>query len=223
MNVLGYTRRIKFILEEGVYLKVENRRMGYIRVSSKDQNEERQVAAMKNNGITERDIFIDKVSGKDFQRENYQLLKRILRPGDILYIHALDRFGRNKDQIVQEWNDITKNIQADIVVLDMPLLDTTQYKDSMGTFIADLVLQILSWMAQEERDRIRKRQREGIDTALQQGKTFGRPRFPVTESLREAYLEWKNGEITATQAMKQADVKKTTFYKLVKQMDENLT
>lgn len=201
---------------------MESRRLGYIRVSSKDQNEERQLTAMREKGITERDIFMDKVSGKDFQRENYQLLKRVIRPGDILYIHSLDRFGRNKNEIVNEWNDLTKNIRADIVVLDMPLLDTTQYKDSMGTFIADLVLQILSWMAQEERDRIRKRQREGIDTALQQGKPFGRPKFPVTESFREAYQEWKEGKITATQAMKQAEIKKTTFYKLVKQMDDNL-
>lgn len=201
---------------------MESRRLGYIRVSSKDQNEERQLTAMREKGITERDIFMDKVNGKDFQRENYQLLKRVIRPGDILYIHSLDRFGRNKNEIVNEWNDLTKNIRADIVVLDMPLLDTTQYKDSMGTFIADLVLQILSWMAQEERDRIRKRQREGIDTALQQGKPFGRPKFPVTESFREAYQEWKEGKITATQAMKQAEIKKTTFYKLVKQMDDNL-
>ncbi|RSL29699.1 recombinase family protein [Salibacterium salarium] len=202
---------------------MESRRYGYIRVSSKDQSEERQVAAMKQNGINERDIFVDKVSGKDFNRENYQLLKRILRSGDILYIHALDRFGRNKDEIVQEWNDITKNLQADIVVLDMPLLDTTQYKDSMGTFIADLVLQILSWMAQEERERIRKRQREGIDVALEQGKAFGRPKAQITDSFRAAYSEWKEGRITATQAMQEANVKKTTFYKLVKQIEEQPT
>jgi len=200
---------------------MENRQYGYIRVSSKDQNEERQIAAMKQNGINQRDIFIDKVSGKDFQREQYQLLKRILRPGDVLYIHSLDRFGRNKEEIVQEWNAITKELQSDIVVLDMPLLDTTQYKDSMGTFIADLVLQILSWMAQEERDRIRKRQREGIDLAMQQGKTFGRPKAQITDAFMEAYDEWKNGEITATQAMQQARVKKTTFYKLVKQVEES--
>src|SRR5699024_2952253 len=123
---------------------MENRTYGYIRVSSKDQNEERQIVAMEAQGISQSDIFIDKVRGKN------QLLKRILRPGDLLYIHSLDRFGRNKDEIVQEWNAITKELQADIIVLDMPLLDTTQYKDSMGTFIADLVLQILSWMAQEE-------------------------------------------------------------------------
>jgi DNA invertase Pin-like site-specific DNA recombinase len=126
-----------------------------IRVSSKDQNELRQLEAMKEKGIDERDIFMDKQSGKDFKRVQYQLLKRILRKGDVLYIHSLDRFGRNKEEILQEWNDITKNIQADIVVLDMPLLDTTQFKDSLGTFIADLVLQILSWMAEDERNRKR--------------------------------------------------------------------
>lgn len=198
---------------------MENRHYGYIRVSSKEQNEERQIAAMREQGIDNRDIFIDKVSGKDFQREQYQLLKRILRPGDVLYIHSLDRFGRNKEQIVEEWNAITKELQADIVVLDMPLLDTTQYKDSMGTFIADLVLQILSWMAQEERERIRKRQREGIDVAMQQGKTFGRPKAQITDEFMSVYDAWKKGELTAVQAMQQAQIKKTTFYKLVKQLE----
>src|SRR6476660_10439654 len=140
---------------------------------------------MKEKGIDERDIFVDKQSGKDFHRDQYQLLKRILRKGDVLYIHSLDRFGRNKEKILQEWNDITKNIQADIVVVDMPLLDTTQFKDSLGTFIADLVLQILSWMAEEERDRIRKRQREGIDLALQMGVTFGRPKAKITEEFKK--------------------------------------
>lgn len=151
---------------------MNGRKFGYIRVSSKDQNELRQLNSMKAIGIDDRDLFIDRQSGKTFNREQYQLLKRMLRKGDILYIHSLDRFGRNKEGILEEWNDITKNIQADIVVLDMPLLDTTQFKDSLGTFIADLVLQILSWMAEEERERIRKRQREGIDAALQNGVTF---------------------------------------------------
>jgi DNA invertase Pin-like site-specific DNA recombinase len=135
---------------------------------------------MKKLGLRERDIFIDKQSGKDFESAQYQLLKRIIRKNDVLYIHSLDRFGRNKEEFLSEWNEITKNIQADIVVLDMPLLDTTQYKDSLGTFIADLVLQILSWMAEEERDRIRKRQREGIDVALQNGTVFGRPKITIT-------------------------------------------
>lgn len=198
---------------------MENRYYGYIRVSSKDQNEERQMSALREKGIHQRDIFVDKTSGRHFEREQYQLLKRILRPGDVLYIHSLDRFGRNKDEILQEWNEITKELQADIVVLDMPLLDTSQYKDSMGTFIADLVLQILSWVAQDERERIRQRQREGIDEALKQGKQFGRPKAQITEEFMEVYKEWKKGNITATRAMEQSGTKKTTFYKLAKQME----
>src|SRR5699024_12126311 len=142
---------------------MENRHYGYIRVSSKDQNEERQIAAVNAKEIHYRYIFIDKTRWSHFKREQYQHIKRILHPGDVLHIHSLDSFGRNKDEILEEWNTITKELQADIVVLDMPLLDTSQYKDSMGTFIADLVLQILSWVAQDERERIRKRQREGID------------------------------------------------------------
>ncbi|MFE4047088.1 MULTISPECIES: recombinase family protein [Priestia] len=201
---------------------MENRRFGYIRVSSRDQNEGRQLQSMQEVGISSRDIFIDKQSGKNFNREQYQLLKRMIRKGDILYIHSLDRFGRNKEEILQEWNAITKEIEADIVVLDMPLLDTTQYKDSLGTFIADLVLQILSWMAQEERDRIRKRQREGIDTALTKGISFGRPKAQVSEEFIGAYNRWKEKEITAVQAMKEANVKKTTFYKLVKQYENKI-
>ena len=199
---------------------MEHRKFGYIRVSSKDQNEGRQLEVMRKMGITERDIYLDKQSGKNFERVNYQLLKRIIRKGDILYIHSLDRFGRNKKEILQEWNDLTKNIEADIVVLDMPLLDTTQYKDSMGTFIADLVLQILSWMAEEERERIRKRQREGIDLALQNGIQFGRPTVFVSEEFKEVYRKWKAGELTAVQAMQEAEVKKTSFYKLVKALEE---
>ncbi|MDQ0862140.1 recombinase family protein [Bacillus sp. V2I10] len=196
------------------------RKFGYIRVSSKDQNEGRQLQAMMENGLNERDIFLDKQSGKNFNREQYQLLKRMIRKGDILYIHSLDRFGRNKVEILHEWNDITKNIQADIVVMDMPLLDTTQYKDSLGTFIADLVLQILSWMAQEERDRIRKRQREGIDVALKNGVTFGRPKIQATDNFIEIYTRWKAGEMTAVKAMEELGVKKTTFYKLVNEHEK---
>ena len=199
---------------------MEHRKFGYIRVSSKDQNEGRQLEAMKKMGINGRDIYLDKQSGKNFERTNYQLLKRVIRKGDILYIHSLDRFGRNKEEILQEWNDLTKNIEADIVVLDMPLLDTTQYKDSMGTFIADLVLQILSWMAEEERERIRKRQREGIDLALQNGIQFGRPAVFVSEEFKEVYRKWKSGELTAVEAMQEAGVKKTSFYKLVKDLEK---
>lgn len=201
---------------------MENRKFGYIRVSSKDQNEGRQLEAMKKMGINGRDIYLDKQSGKNFERANYQLLKRVIRKGDILYIHSLDRFGRNKEEILHEWNDLTKNIEADIVVLDMPLLDTTQYKDSMGTFIADLVLQILSWMAEEERERIRKRQREGIDLALQNGIQFGRPTVFVSEEFKEIYKKWKSEELTAVKAMEALGFKKTTFYKIVKEYEKDL-
>jgi len=138
-------------------LILESRKFGYIRVSSKDQNEYRQMEAIKKIDINNRDIFLDKQSGKNFHREQYQLMKRMIRKGDILYIHSLDRFGRSKDDILNEWQDLTKEIGADIVVLDMPLLDTTKYKDSIGNFISDLILQVLSWLAQDERDRIRTR------------------------------------------------------------------
>ncbi|MES5943931.1 recombinase family protein, partial [Bacillus cereus group sp. MG4] len=134
------------------------KKFGYVRVSSKEQNEIRQKESMLEQGIAERDIYTDKQSGKDFNREMYQTLKNQLRAGDILYIHSLDRFGRNKDEIEKEWKEITKDIKADIVVLDMPLLDTTKHKDDMGSFVSDLVLQILSWMAEEERKKIKQRQ-----------------------------------------------------------------
>ena len=200
---------------------MENRKFGYIRVSTKDQNEGRQFDAMIDVGINERDIFLDKQSGKDFDRPQYQLLKRIIRKGDVLYIHSLDRFGRNKQEILNEWNDLTKNIQADIVVMDMPLLDTTQYKDSLGTFIADLVLQILSWMAEENRNTIRKSQREGIETAQKNGVKFGRPKVEISNEFVDVYTRWKAGELTAVESMKEVGVKKTSFYKLVKVIEES--
>ncbi|MBT2700386.1 recombinase family protein [Bacillus sp. ISL-40] len=199
---------------------MDNRKFGYIRVSSRDQNEARQLQSMKEVGISNRDIFIDKQSGKDFNREQYQSLKHHLRTGDVLYIHSLDRFGRNKEEILNEWTDITKKLKVDIVVLDMPLLDTTKYQDSLGTFISDLVLQILSWLAEEERERIKKRQREGIDVAQQNGIKFGRPKAELTNAFITVYKEWKAERITATEAMKIADLKRTTFYKLVREYEE---
>lgn len=197
-----------------------NKKFGYIRVSSKDQNEARQLEAMQEIGIEEREIFMDKQSGKDFEREKYQAMKACLREGDILYVHSLDRFGRNKDEIENEWKDITQNIKADIVVLDIPLLDTTKYKDSLGTFVSDLVRNILAWVAEEERNKIRTRQREGIDIALRKGVQFGRPKAAMTDEFIQAYTQWKAGEITATKAMEQAGMKRTTFYKLVKEYED---
>lgn len=200
---------------------MSEKKFGYVRVSSKDQNEMRQLESMLNNGINERDIFIDKQTGKNFDRPQYQLMKRILREGDILYIHSLDRFGRNKEEILKEWKELTKDKGVDIVVLDMPLLDTTKNKDSLGSLIADIVLQILSWMAEEEREKIRTRQREGIDAALSRGVSFGRPKIPFPKEFDIVYGQWKANEITAMGAMKKLGLKKNTFYKLVKEFEEN--
>jgi DNA invertase Pin-like site-specific DNA recombinase len=201
---------------------LNTRKFGYIRVSSKDQNEDRQLEAMKQLINDERDIFIDKQSGRDFNRDQYQLVKRMLKKDDILYIHSLDRFGRNKEAILEEWKDITQNIQAHIVVLDMPLLDTTQYKDSLGNLITDLVLQILSWLAEEERTKIKRnsRQREGIEAARKKGKHLGRPKTKITQEFIDVYNDWKQGKITALYAMKKCNMTSPTFYRVVKRYED---
>lgn len=196
-----------------------NKRFAYIRVSDKTQNENRQLDEMLQQEIEERDIFIDKASGKDFNRPKYQALKQMLRAGDILYIKSIDRFGRNKDDILKEWNEITKEIGADIVVLDMPLLDTRQYKDVLGSFVSDLVLQILSFFAEEERRKIKERQREGIEAAQRRGATFGRPAATFPSKFEEVYKLWKNGEIKAIEAMEELELKRTTFYKLIQKFE----
>ena len=156
---------------------MKNKIFGYVRVSSKEQNEDRQLIAFKEFGIDERDIYIDKQSGKDFNREQYNVLKHILRENDVLVIKSIDRLGRNYNMIIDEWKDITKNIKADIVVLDMPLLDTRNNKDLLGTFISDLILQILSYVAEQERTFIRQRQKEGIAAAKNNNVKFGRPKI----------------------------------------------
>lgn len=200
---------------------MENKIFGYARVSTKEQNEARQIKAFKDFGINERDIYIDKKSGKDFEREKYQLLKNILRADDLLVIDELDRLGRNYEMIFEEWKDITKNIKADIFVMDMPLLDTRQKKDLLGTFINDLILTILSYVAQAEREKIRSRQRDGINIYLETGKTktgrpFGRPTIIKPDNFDEVVGRWKNKEITAREAMRQLNMKPNSFYKYVK-------
>lgn len=202
---------------------------GYIRVSSKEQNEARQLKDMQELGINERDIFIDKESGKDFKRSQYQALKQCLREGDLLYIKSIDRFGRNSKDIKKEWEDITQNIKADIKVLDMPLLDTTQYKDQLGTFVSDLVLQVLSFVAERERDNIRTRQAEGIAVAKAQGKHLGRPRLNLgtlnkeqKQALEKNYMIWKNKQITGVEFMNMLGLKKNTFYKIIKEYEQTL-
>ena len=164
---------------------MEGRIFGYIRVSSIDQNEDRQFLAMKNVNVPRKQIFVDKISGKDFNRPQYKKLVRKLKEGDLLYILSIDRLGRNYEEIQNQWRILTKGIGVDICVIDMPLLDTRNGKDLMGTFIADIVLQILSFAAQSERENIKKRQQEGIAAARAKGVKFGRPPIPLPENFYE--------------------------------------
>lgn len=194
---------------------MKNKIFGYARVSSKEQNEERQIVAFKDYGIDERDIYIDKQSGKDFDREQYNILKHILRENDILVIKSIDRLGRNYNMIIDEWQDITKNIKADIVVIDMPLLDTTKNKDLLGTFISDLILQILSYVAEQERTFIKQRQKEGISTAMNKGIKFGRPTIEKPQNYDIVVSKWKNKEIRTKEAIEQLGLKPSTFYNMV--------
>ena len=191
---------------------------GYARVSSKEQNEERQLEAFKEFNIDERDIYIDKQSGKDFNRENYITLKHILRENDLLVIKSIDRLGRNYSQIIEEWQDITKNIKADIVVIDMPLLDTRNNKDLLGNFISDLVLQILSFVAEQERTFIKQRQKEGINVAKNNGVKFGRPKIEKPQNFDIVVNRWKNKEIKSKEAMEILGLKSNTFYNMLKDM-----
>lgn len=196
---------------------MKNKVFGYARVSSKEQNEERQLVAFKEYGIDERDIYIDKQSGKDFNREQYNTLKHILRENDLLVIKSIDRLGRNYEMIVSEWKDITKNIKADIVVIDMPLLDTRQNKDLLGTFISDLVLQILGYVAEQERTFIKQRQKEGILVAKNKGVKFGRPKIEKPQDFDIVVNRWKNKEIKSKEAMELLGLKPNTFYNMVKE------
>ena len=198
-----------------------NKQFFYGRVSTKEQNEERQLVAAREFGIEERDIYIDKKSGKDFDREQYQILKGQLREGDLLVILSIDRLGRNYDQIINEWRDII-NLGCDIVVLDMPLLDTRNNDGGLTKrFISDLFLQILSYVSEQERINIRSRQRQGIEIAKAQGKYKGRKPIFV-ENFPMIYEQWKNGELTARQAMRTLEIKPNTFYRRVKEYEGTL-
>ncbi|MBJ7950034.1 MULTISPECIES: recombinase family protein [unclassified Bacillus cereus group] len=195
-----------------------------IRVSSKDQSIERQLATASEIGILEEYIFIERASGKDFKRPEYQLMKCMLRNGDILYIQSLDRLGRNKQMILDEWQELIEEKEIDIVVLDMPLLNTMKYKDLNGieTLISDLILHLLSYMAEDERKRIRERQKEGITIALQKGVKFGRKKVEIDDNFIETYQEWKNHKITAVEAMQRVGMKSNTFYRRVKEYEYSL-
>lgn len=194
---------------------MNNRTYGYARVSSKDQNEERQIQALLENGVDERFIFIDKQSGKDFNREKYQVLKNALRENDLLIIKSIDRLGRNYNMIIEEWRDITKNIKADIKVIDLPILDTSKNKELLGTVINDLVLGLLSYVAEQERTFIKGRQKEGIEIAINKGVKFGRPKIEKPHNFDDVVFKWKNKEIKSKEAMELLGLKPNTFYNLI--------
>ena len=190
---------------------------GYIRVSTKEQCEERQLIALRDFPVQDDKIFMDKLSGKDFNRPQYKKLMRKLKRGDILVVKSIDRLGRNYDEILNQWRIITKEKQADIVVLDMPLLDTRQRgRDLTGTFVADLVLQILSYVAQTERENIRQRQMEGIAAAKLRGVQFGRPRKTVPENFPLLKEQWEKKEITSRQAARELHIAQDTFLRWVR-------
>ena len=184
---------------------------GYIRVSTREQNEDRQLIALCEMAVSEKNIFMDKQSGKDFNRPQYKKLVKKLKPGDLLYIKSIDRLGRNYEEIQNQWRALTKDKGIDIVVLDMPLLDTRRGKDLMGTFLSDIVLQVLSFVAENERTNIRQRQAEGIAAAKAKGIRFGRPPLPLPENFHENYQRWKSGEITCTTAARACGLPLSTF------------
>ncbi|HIY13613.1 MAG TPA: recombinase family protein [Candidatus Agathobaculum merdipullorum] len=184
---------------------------GYIRVSTREQNEDRQLLAMRELSILEKNIYMDKQSGKDFDRPQYKKLVRRLKKDDLLYIKSIDRLGRNYKEILEQWRVLTKDKGVDIVVLDMPLLDTRRGKDLMGTFLSDIVLQVLSFVAENERTNIRQRQAEGIAAAKAKGIRFGRPPKPLPENFHSVYQRWKMGEITGTAAAKECGMPLATF------------
>ena len=184
---------------------------GYIRVSSRDQNEDRQIDAMNQLKIVPKNIYIDKQSGKDFERPEYKKLFKRLKRDDVLYIKSIDRLGRNYEEIQNQWRILTKEKGVDIVVMDMPLLDTRRGKDLMGTFLSDIVLQVLSFVAENERVNIRQRQAEGIAAAKARGIHLGRPPEPLPENFHQVYQKWKSGKITGTQAARECGMPLATF------------
>ena len=184
---------------------------GYVRVSTKEQNEARQNLALWAHDIPPEHIFMDKQSGKDFDRPAYQQLLRKLKPEDVLYIKSIDRLGRDYNEIQEQWRVITREKKADIVVLDMPLLDTRKGKDLLGTFVSDMVLQVLSFVAENERTNIKQRQAEGIKAAKLAGKHLGRPSQPLPEGFEEAAMRWEAGEISSRKAATACGMKPGTF------------
>lgn len=200
-----------------IHLQKQVKEYGYIRVSSQDQNEDRQLVAMKTLSVPTDRLFIDKQSGKDFDRPEYKKMVKALRAGDLLYILSIDRLGRNYEEIQNQWRVLTKEKGVDIVVIDMPLLDTRREKNLLGTFIADLVLQVLSFVAQSERDSIKKRQAEGIAAAKARGVRFGRPIKKPPENFGKMVKQWERGKIEITELLEQSGLKEATFYRRLRE------
>lgn len=200
-------------------------KIGYVRVSTKDQNTQRQILKMKELGIEERYTFIDKASGKDFNRPQYQALRLVIREGDLIYIDALDRLGRDYEGIIREWKYITREVNADIVVLENEtLFDSRKFKTmgDLGRLMEDQFLSLLSYVAEQERKKSKQRQAEGIEVALSQGVKFGRPRQEINDDFIKAYKEWKSGKITAVEAMRRVDMKPNTFYRRVSEYEKGI-
>ena len=185
---------------------------GYVRVSTRDQNEARQMIAMRELRITDKNLFVEKQSGKGFDRPQYKRLVKKLKPDDLLYIKSIDRLGRDYGEILEQWRILTKEKRIDIVVLDMPLLDTRRGKDLMGTFLSDIVLQVLSFVAENERLNIRQRQAEGIAAAKARGVKFGRPPIPLPENFYQVHKEWRGKRLTLNQAADACAMPVSTFY-----------
>ncbi len=185
---------------------------GYVRVSSIGQNEERQVIALHEIDVPDEQIYIDKQSGKDFEREQYKKLVRKMKRGDLLYVKSIDRLGRNYEEIQNQWRMLTKDKGIDICVIDMPLLDTRRGKDLMGTFVSDLVLQVLSFAAENERENIRQRQMEGIAAAKARGVKFGRPQKELPPNFHEVYKRWRTKKISVDKAALECGLARSTFY-----------
>ena len=192
-------------------MEIKTKAYGYIRVSTKEQNEVRQVIALREVGVSEKNVYMDKQSGKDFNRPQYKKLLRKMKKDDLLYIKSIDRLGRNYAEILEQWRMLTKDKGIDIVVLDMPLLDTRRGKDLMGTFLSDIVLQVLSFVSENERTNIRQRQAEGIAAAKAKGIRFGRAPKPLPDGFHDAYQRWKRGEITGTAAARDCGMPLSTF------------
>ncbi len=199
---------------------MEQRRFGYIRVSTKDQNEMRQIRALEKYGVQKKDTFIDKQSGKDFNRPAYQRMIRKAKEGDLIVLKSIDRLGRNYEEIIKQWRFLTKEKKLDICVLDMPLLDTSRSKDLLGTLISDLVLQLLSFVAQNERENIHQRQAEGIAAAKARGMKFGRPKKILPQDFFYMVERWKKKELSAYEISQKIGISMSTFYRKVKEIEQ---